>query len=170
MQELYWIQAMLTNEARLCAYVRSFATDANEAAELIQATWCVAWDIFGASTTTQLEWPDVLRCCRKAAGDHARLRRREARALLALCDDHSDAVEIDERRVGEDCKRAWACLLLLPAKQQQVVALRLLADKSEKETAAVMGCAVGTVKVHYHRGLARLRSLAWEAPSREFRT
>jgi DNA-directed RNA polymerase specialized sigma24 family protein len=37
------------------------------------------------------------------------------------------------------------------------VALRYLADLPEAEVAEVLGCSVGTVKQHTHRGLAALR-------------
>lgn len=48
-------------------------------------------------------------------------------------------------------------LLSLPKRQREVVALRYLADLSEAVVAAELGCSVGTVKTHAHRGLAALR-------------
>jgi RNA polymerase sigma factor (sigma-70 family) len=50
-----------------------------------------------------------------------------------------------------------AALRSLPRRQREVVALRYLADLSESEVAASLGCATGTVKQHAHRGLATLR-------------
>jgi len=47
----------------------------------------------------------------------------------------------------------------LPRRQRQVVVLRYLADLSEEDAANAMGCSVGTVKQHAHRGLERLRRL-----------
>lgn len=53
-----------------------------------------------------------------------------------------------------DLQRA---LLALPKSQRQVVLLRHVADLSEADVAAALGCSVGTVKAHASRGLAALR-------------
>lgn len=47
----------------------------------------------------------------------------------------------------------------LPARQRAAVVLRFYDDLSEAETAAALGCSVGTVKSQVHRGLAKLRDL-----------
>jgi RNA polymerase sigma-70 factor (sigma-E family) len=45
----------------------------------------------------------------------------------------------------------------LTAKQRAVIALRDFEDRSETETAAIMGCTVGTVKSQASRAIAKLR-------------
>ena len=53
--------------------------------------------------------------------------------------------------------RIMAALLRLPARQRQVVALRLFLDLDTGRTAEVLGIAPGTVKAHLARALAALR-------------
>jgi RNA polymerase sigma-70 factor (sigma-E family) len=45
----------------------------------------------------------------------------------------------------------------LTTKQRAVITLRYFEDRSEEETAAIMGCAVGTVKSQASRAIAKLR-------------
>ncbi len=61
--------------------------------------------------------------------------------------------DVDERHL--DLHRALA---KLPKRQREVIALRYLADLSEAQTAAELGCSVGTVKSHAARGLHALRT------------
>jgi RNA polymerase sigma factor (sigma-70 family) len=46
------------------------------------------------------------------------------------------------------------------SRQRDVLVLRYLADLPEAEVAAALGCSVGTVKQHAHRGLRALRTNA----------
>ena len=50
-----------------------------------------------------------------------------------------------------------AALKALPRRQRDVVVLRFLADLTEVDVAAALGCSTGTVKQHAHRRLAALR-------------
>jgi RNA polymerase sigma-70 factor (sigma-E family) len=50
-------------------------------------------------------------------------------------------------------------LRALPRRQRAVVVCRYLDDLSERQTADVLGCSVGTVKSQTSRALERLRSL-----------
>jgi RNA polymerase sigma factor (sigma-70 family) len=50
-----------------------------------------------------------------------------------------------------------AALLRLPARQRQVVALRVFLDLDTQRTAEVLGVAPSTVKAHLARALGALR-------------
>jgi RNA polymerase sigma-70 factor (sigma-E family) len=70
---------------------------------------------------------------------------------------------------GEDVVRdqaLWAALRRLPPRQRTVIALRYLADQTEAQTAALMGCSVGTVKSQASDAMRTLRGLL-EAPEEE---
>jgi RNA polymerase sigma factor (sigma-70 family) len=53
-----------------------------------------------------------------------------------------------------------AALAGLPRGQRAVVVLRYFEDLSERETAEMLGCSVGTVKSQAARGIAALRGSA----------
>ena len=77
----------------------------------------------------------------RSARRHA--RRSPAPALIAqVADPHVDL---------------YRALAQLPRRQREAVALRYLADFSEAQTAAALGCTPGTVKTHTARGLHALR-------------
>jgi RNA polymerase sigma factor (sigma-70 family) len=54
-------------------------------------------------------------------------------------------------------------LTVLTHRERTVVVLRYLEDLSEKETAAVLGLAVGTVKSVTYRALRKLRTTSLDA-------
>jgi RNA polymerase sigma-70 factor (sigma-E family) len=52
----------------------------------------------------------------------------------------------------------WMAIGHLPRRQRAVVVLRYVEDRTEVETATLMGCSVGTVKSQCAKALAKLRS------------
>jgi RNA polymerase sigma-70 factor (sigma-E family) len=57
----------------------------------------------------------------------------------------------------EDRDVLWRAIRRLPPRQRACLVLRYYEDLSERETATVLRCSVGTVKSLSSRGLARLR-------------
>lgn len=100
--------------------------------------------------------------------NEARNRHRSAgrRATLALrvaggVDGAATDPDADPERAHEAAearRRLAGAVAALPERDREVVALRYFAELSEAETAAALGCPVGTVKSRLSRALGRLRS------------
>jgi len=56
-----------------------------------------------------------------------------------------------------DRQDLWDAIGRLPRRQRAVVVLRYLEDRTEAETATLLGCSVGTVKSQCSKALAKLR-------------
>ena len=57
----------------------------------------------------------------------------------------------------EDHAALWPLVCVLPERQRAVVVLRYYEDLTERETAEVLGCSVGTVKSQAHDAIRALR-------------
>ena len=131
-----------------CAYQQAYKLigDRAEAEDLAQEACtraCLRW----RRLDNPRAW--VVRVTTNLAFDRFR-RLRNARKLTQF--PAAVAVAADDRHL--DLHRA---LSKLPKRQREVVALRYLADLSEAQTAAELGCSPGTVKSHAARGLRALR-------------
>jgi RNA polymerase sigma-70 factor (sigma-E family) len=72
-----------------------------------------------------------------------------------LTDEPPDATTTD----STPDQALFAALRSLAPRQRTVVALRYLADQTEAQTAALMGCSVGAVKSQTHAAMQHLREL-----------
>jgi RNA polymerase sigma-70 factor (ECF subfamily) len=95
----------------------------------------------------------LLGCARHKVLDRLRLERRWTDAMPP------EAVELDhdERLLAEQrAERLHAALARLPVEYREAIVLCELEELSYAETAAVIGCPVGTVRSRLHRGRALL--------------
>lgn len=91
-------------------------------------------------------------------------QRRAARREFAYEDvpERIDPVDTIGRFADRDL--IWAGLRFLPQRQRAALVLRFFEDLSDEDSAAVLGCRVGTVRSLISRGLATLREQMTEVP------
>jgi RNA polymerase sigma-70 factor (sigma-E family) len=139
--------------ARYLRLARLLTGDRHRAEELLQDSLVKLY----------LRWRRV-----SARGDpHAYLRRMLVTGNVSrwrrVRREHLVGVLPDRPAPGQDedpdRDELWCALLDLPARQRAVVVLRYYEDLTERETAAVLGCTVGTVKSQNARAMARLRTV-----------
>ncbi len=96
-------------------------------------------------------------------------RKREERFPLGTETDAGEGAPaelVPSTRSGEDLvieseaqRRLIELVRMLPEKQRHAVFFHYFEDLSVEETAARLGCSIGTVKTHLHRGRNRLKEL-----------
>ena len=118
---------------------------------------------------TYVAWPRVenpFAYARTALARHAANRwRTRARRPQVLLVDADHPWHPDESARTDDRDELLRALAELPAGQRTAVVLRYLEELTEAETAAALGCSVGTVKSQTARGLAKLRILLDSSPA-----
>jgi RNA polymerase sigma-70 factor (sigma-E family) len=154
-------------DERFAAYVRERGEHHLRVAVLLTGDWHAAEDLVQASLVKLYRaWPRLdtdqdpdayLR--RIMINTHwswwrARWRRETPAAVLPERPAHDDLE--DRLALGALVRQALATL---SRQQRAVLVLRYCEDLPEAEVAALLGCTVGTVKTHAHRGLRALRDL-----------
>ncbi|WP_088991229.1 SigE family RNA polymerase sigma factor [Micromonospora chokoriensis] len=95
--------------------------------------------------------------CTQAASWWRRRRARPPERLDGVVPERPDPGDDAEVRLV-----LWTALARLTARQRAVLVLRYYEDRTETETAELLGCRVGTVKSQTRHALGRLRVLAPE--------
>ncbi len=142
---------------RLLGVCAGFADDSDAAHDLVQETWTRVFSkrrsYLGGSFAAWL-FTVCRRICLSA------VRRRPLRLAgppLDLVADSSVAGSPERGAARAELRASVSRALFdLPPRQREVVVLRLLEGCSTRETAALMGCAEGTVKAALHQALAKL--------------
>ena len=113
----------------------------------------------------QVREPDIASWLTRVATNRALDRRRRARRerVERSVDDDvapwSGATPATEADSRDQAARVRAALDGLAARQRQVVSMRLLEQKTFVEIARICAISEGAAKVHFTRGLQRLRDV-----------
>jgi RNA polymerase sigma-70 factor (sigma-E family) len=162
-------------DERFVAYVRERGHRQLQVAVLLAGDWHAAEDLVQASLLKLYRiWPQL----DTGADLDAYLRRIMVNTLRswwrARWRRETPAAVLPERVSQEDAADRQAlsavvrgALARLPRQQRAVLVLRHYEDLPEAEVAELLGCSVGTVKTHAHRGLRALRELLGEEFDRD---
>jgi len=128
--------------------------DHDTAQDLVAEAFARAWASWRTVSRHPAPRAWVVRTALNANISRWRRRRRE----VSVPDPGAvaDLPAVDEADSSVD-PRIMAALMRLPARQRQVVALRLFLDLDTDRSAAVLGIAPGTVQAHLGRAIAALR-------------
>ena len=130
--------------------------DAGHAEDVAQSAFARAYASWGR--VRRAGDPDAY--VRKIVINEHRNLFRKRRINEELRADLTDAAGGSRHPGPEGSDALLAVLGQLPPRQRAVVVLRYWLDLSEAETAAALGCTVGTVKSQASRALATLRNIA----------
>lgn len=140
--------------ARSQALTRSaylLVQDAGLAEDLVQTALTKAWFAWGRIDDPEAYTRRIMATTATSWWRRRWIREIPAERPLAYA---ADAADLEGLAEGQD---VWEALAHLPRRQRAVVVLRYVEDRTEAETAALLGCSVGTVKSQCSKALAKLR-------------
>ncbi|MHA3701321.1 SigE family RNA polymerase sigma factor [Jatrophihabitans sp. YIM 134969] len=128
--------------------------DRGGAEDLLQTTWSAVWP--GWTTVAVMEFPlAYVRTAMVRSFVSSRRRRWWGETAVDTVPEAGKPDAADDLALRHVVA---AALARLTARQRAVVVLRYFDDLDVAETAAALGCSVGTVKSQTAKALARLRS------------
>ena len=140
---------------QLVRYATALCGDPAEAEELVQS----------ALVRVALRWPFV----RDKDNPDAYVRRAIANGYLTAwrrvrkhevtVAEPPELLAADRTTGVDDVMTVRRALATLPPRQRAVLVLRYLEDRSEQQTAEILGCSVGTVKSQASKALGKLRAV-----------
>jgi RNA polymerase sigma-70 factor (sigma-E family) len=162
----------MRGDERFAEYVRARGEHLLRVAVLLTGDWHAAEDLVQASLVKLYRaWPRLdtaadpdaylrrIMVNTQRSWWRARWRRETPAAVLpeTLLPGSVTGDDVAERHaLGALVRQA---LVRLPRRQRAVLVLRYCEDLPEAEVARLLGCSVGAVKTHAHRGLRALREL-----------
>lgn len=139
---------------QLVRYATALCGDPAEAEELVQSALvrvAVRWPL-----VRDKDNPDAYVRHAIANGYLTTWRRIRSREVAVA--EPPEVAAVGDRTAGvDDVMVVRRALATLPPRQRAVLVLRYLEDRSERETADILGCSVGTVKSQAAKALAKLR-------------
>jgi RNA polymerase sigma factor (sigma-70 family) len=129
--------------------------DQDTAQELVDEAFARAWASWRTVSRHPAPKAWVVRTALNAGISLWRRRRREVSVLDPA--GVADLPAASGASAGRVDPRIMAALMRLPARQREVVALRLILDLDTARTAEVLGIAPGTVMAHMGRAMTALR-------------
>lgn len=151
--ELEFSEFMAARWAPLFRTAYLITGDRHQAEEVLQSALAktyVGWDRI---RNKQAADAYVRKAIVQTAASGWRKRRREH-----LTEKPLDLVDADRTAGTDDRLALWTHILALPPRMRATLVLRYYEDLSEAQTAAELGCSVGSVKSQTSRALERLRA------------
>jgi RNA polymerase sigma-70 factor (sigma-E family) len=128
--------------------------DRGQAEDLVQASLAAtlgAWDRVAVGAAEAYTRKTLVRLAHRS-----RKRRWRGEVPTELADLPAAVTPATDLALALDTR---ALMAALPWEQRAVLVLRFFDDLSERETARVLGCSVGTVKSRTSRAVARMRAV-----------
>lgn len=152
--------AVITHHRRLAGFAYLLCGDRAVAEDLVAEAYARVWPKYRAGRVDDLGAYLRRAIANLAAGRRRRLKleRREIERRTVDWRLSTDR-DVPSFEPGvEEHDRLWSAIWNLPMDQRTVIVLRHVEDRSEEETAELLGIRPGTVKSRLARGLAALRA------------
>jgi RNA polymerase sigma-70 factor (ECF subfamily) len=120
------------------------------AEDAVAEAYCRAWARWDSLSAHPNATGWLIRTALNAARDDWRIWRREQPNPPELAAVSNEG--------GADDQGIVAMIWSLPRRQREVLALRVILDLSERDTAGILRIAPGTVSAHLHRAIGSLRA------------
>jgi RNA polymerase sigma-70 factor (sigma-E family) len=144
---------MATRSAALLRTAYLLTGDRGHAEDLVQSALARAYRHWGKVRRSGVPEAYVRRILVNERNSRWRRDRSKGLEVVGHVPDRAGR---DEAQAVADRDEMWRALQSMPPRTRAVLVLRYWEDRSEAETAELLGCTVGTVKSQASRGLRKL--------------